>query len=360
MLEWTGKLVPQGLLVKGAKAGWQLLWQTFMQELAPQSKDGEYSRPSYGLRGTIGSPDFPVEAGRYAVFVGNACPWCHRVLLALIVRNLLPSVQVVHMTDDPERASRGGWVFEGKDPIFGCNDLREVYELCQPGFRGRCTAPLVVDTRARRLVSNESSDIVRNLNALQLPGASDVDLVPPHLAAQIDQLNDLVYNQINNGVYKSGFATSQVGYDRAQEGLYAALRHVDGLLATHRFLLGDRFTEADLRLYPTIIRYDSVYATLFKCTRMRVSDLPNLARWRADVHGLSTAGSSMQIRDSFALDQAMRSYFLQLFPLNPGAILPSGPTMQDLGLDAAASASAGRSEDAFFHKEAPVPASISV
>lgn len=332
LLEWTGKLVPQGLLVKGAKAGWHMLWQTFMQELAPQSKDGEYVRPSYGLRGTIGSEEFPVEAGRYAVYIGNACPWCHRVLLALIVRGLLPSVTLVNMTDDPERASRGGWVFEGPDPIFGCSDLREVYEICQPGYRGRCTAPLVVDRLARRLVSNESSDIVRNLNSVQLLGASDVDLVPAALEREIDQLNDLVYNQINNGVYKSGFATSQVAYDRAQTGLYAALNHVESLLASSRFLLGDKFTEADLRLYPTVVRYDSVYATLFRCPRQRITDLPNLSRWRADVFSLATTSEGMQIRDSFDLQQAMRSYFVQLFPLNPSGILPSGPTMGDLGL----------------------------
>ena len=248
--------MPQGLLVKGVKAAWRVQWELFMRELAPQSAGGSYSRPAYTFRGQIGDPDFPAEPGRYHVFVGNPCPWCHRVLLALAVLGLTPAVSFSMLVDDPERASRGGWVFEGRDPLFGCRDLRqaagmgvagggkpagetwptgspcpchihgqnviqiaacaplpcrEVYTLLSPGFVGRCTAPLLVDTKARKIVCNESSLILRSLAGLRgWLGGTRVDLRPPELVADIDAWNDRLYEGLNNAVYRAGFATTQV------------------------------------------------------------------------------------------------------------------------------------------------------
>lgn len=335
ILEWTGKLVPQGLLVKGAKGGWKLAWQTMMKELAPQTADGSYSRPSYSFQARIGDPNFPAEAGRYHIYVGNACPWCHRVVLALIVRGLTQHISITWAADDPERASRGGWVFNSPEPVFGKNDLREVYDAAQTRYRGRCTAPLLIDKKQQRLVSNESSDIMRMLNSVSLPGCNDIDLYPEHLQAEIDEVNDLVYDKINNGVYKSGFSTTQAAYDRAQRELYSALDTVEQRLSQHRFLVGDKLTEADLRLYPTIVRYDSAYAILFKCSRRRVSDYPNLKAWLRDVYQLKVPSPGLQIQDSLDLADACRSYFGQLFPLNPGGIIPAGPTLDDLMLSEA-------------------------
>ncbi|CAK0733836.1 hypothetical protein CVIRNUC_000341 [Coccomyxa viridis] len=354
ILEWSGKLVSQGTLVKGAKYGWRLAWETMMKELAPQTKDGSYSRPTYNLKGVIGSSEFPVESGRYHVYIGNACPWCHRVLLALIVRGLLPHISYTIAADDPERASRGGWVFDTPEPVFGRNDLREVYDAASPSYRGRCTAPLLVDKQTRRLVCNESSDIVRMLNSVSLPGASAVDLYPAELAAEIDTVNDLVHNNINNGVYRSGFATMQGAYERAQADLYSAFDAVERRLSQQRFLVGDRFTEADLRMYPTIIRYDGCYTTLFKCSKKRISDYPNLSAWLRDVYQLTVPNSpGLQISNSFDLDDARRSYFSSLFPLNPGGIVPVGPTLADLNLSREAGRGTQDFEAVFHMKRQP-------
>lgn len=335
ILEWTGSLVPQGLLVKGAKNGWKLAWKTMMKELAPQTADGSYSRPSYDFQARIGDANFPVESGRYHIYVGNACPWCHRVVLALIVRGLTEHITVTWAADDPERASRGGWVFNSPEPVFGKNDLREVYDAAQTRYKGRCTAPLLIDKKQQKLVSNESSDIMRMLNSVSLPGCNDIDLYPSHLQSEIDEVNDLVYDKINNGVYKSGFSTSQGAYDRAQRELYTALAAVEQRLSQHRFLVGDKLTEADLRLYPTIIRYDSAYAILFKCSKHRVSDYPNLKAWLRDMYQLKVPSSGLQVKDSVDVADACRSYFQQLFPLNPGGIVPAGPTLDDLKLSEA-------------------------
>ncbi|BDA40825.1 Glutathione S-transferase omega-like 2 [Coccomyxa sp. Obi] len=349
LLEWTGKIISQGTLVKGAKTGWNFAWETMMKELAPQTKDGSYARPTYNLKGVIGSPEFPAETARYHLYVGNACPWCHRVLLALIIRGLLPHISFTLAVDDPERASRGGWVFDQPEPVFNAKDLREVYDAASPGYRGRCTAPLLVDKRTRKLVCNESSDIVRMLNSVQLPGSTSFDLYPPQFSTEIDAVNDLVHNKINNGVYKSGFATTQAAYARAQQELYDALDIVEQRLSQHRFLIGDRFTEADLRLYPTVVRYDGMYATLFKCCRKRITDYPSLSAWLRDVYQIIIGDASqMQIRTSFDLDEARRSYFTSLFPLNPGGIVPVGPTLQDLALDRE-SGRGSHSADALFH-----------
>ncbi|KAK9916212.1 hypothetical protein WJX75_000127 [Coccomyxa subellipsoidea] len=354
LLEWTGKVISQGTLVKGAKMGWHFAWETMMKELAPQTKDGSYARPTYKLKGVIGSPEFPAETGRYHLYVGNACPWCHRVLLALIVRGLLPHISYTMAVDDPERASRGGWVFDQPEPVFNASDLREVYDAASPGYRGRCTAPLLVDKRTRKLVCNESSDIVRMLNSVQLPGSTPFDLYPAQLSGEIEAINDIVHNKINNGVYKSGFATTQAAYARAQQELYGALDLVEQNLSEHRFLVGDRFTEADLRLYPTVVRYDGMYATLFKCCRKRISDYPNLSAWLRDVYQIAVQDASqMQISTSFDLDEARRSYFTSLFPLNPGGIVPIGPTIQDLALHREAGRGSHSAESVFHLQAVP-------
>lgn len=323
-----------------------------MTELAPQSKQGSYRRPKYTTNGRIGDATFPAEVGRYHVYVGNACPWCHRVLLTLAVRGLADSVTVTQLADDPERASRGGWVMAEPDPVFGAADLRQVYDAVSPGYQGRCTAPLLVDKVASRLVSNESADIIRMLNDLQLPGSSSVDLTPPHLQQEIEQLNAEVYDKVNNGVYKAGFATTQDAYDAAVGAVFDCLDALEQRLADNRFLLGDRVTEADLRLYPTIVRFDGSYYTLFKCSRRRIQDYPNLHAWMRDMHNLPlNGGAGLQIRDTFDVDDARRSYFSQLFPLNPGGIVPCGPTAQELGLDRPADRGPIHAEDVFFLRQ---------
>ncbi|GIL63806.1 hypothetical protein Vafri_17794 [Volvox africanus] len=212
-----------------------------MQELAPQTAKGQYSRPQYTFNGHIGDAQFPSESGRYHLYLGNACPWCHRVALAAVLRGHLVAptatapppqqrqrpqplqhVTLTRLEDDPTRARRGGWVFRAvdPDPVFRAADLWEVYDTCQPGFRGRCTAPLMVDRVRRVAVCNESAEIVRSLDEMHLPGCTDVQLRPRHLVAQIEQLNTKIYSAVNNGVYRSGFATTQEAYETVQVRQY--------------------------------------------------------------------------------------------------------------------------------------------
>lgn len=333
VLEWTGGLLPQGQLVKTAKFGWQTLWLTFMRELAPQSSDGNYKRPSYTFQNRIGDPTFPPH-GRYFLYLGNPCPWCHRVAMAVALRGLTDIITVVKAVDDPERASRGGWVFDSPEPAFGAKDLRQVYDACTPGgYRGRCTAPVLVDAQTRRIVCNESSQILRNLNEAEFSreGAGWIDLCPEDLKPEIEKWNERTYESVNNGVYKSGFSTTQIAYEAAQAALWSELAAIDAVLAHRRFLCGDRFTEADLRLFPTAVRFDAVYTVLFKCSARRWSDFPNLHAWLLDCAGLPLPGG-ITLADTVDVDDCRRSYFKQLFPLNPGGIVPTGPTAVELGL----------------------------
>ncbi|EFJ52989.1 hypothetical protein VOLCADRAFT_85800 [Volvox carteri f. nagariensis] len=219
---------------------------------------------------------------------------------------------------------------------------RQVYDICQPGFRGRCTAPLMVDRVRRVAVCNESSEIVRSLDEMHLPGCTDVQLRPRHLTSQIDELNAKIYSSINNGVYRSGFATTQEAYDAVQAELWSTLDEMESRLSSHRFLLGDRLTESDVWLFPTVVRLDSVYGPLFKCCRRRIfgaagggreGDYPALAAWARDIWQIKVPGSSLQVSGTVDLDAARVSYFKNLFPLNPGGIVPAGPTAADLQLE---------------------------
>lgn len=339
LLEWSGKLVPQGPLVKTAKLAWKQVWLTFMQELAPQSQKGEYKRPTYQFNGRIGDPEFPVEPGRYAILVGNPCPWCHRVIMMLQLRGLDEIISTVNLLDDPERASRGGWILQGNDAYFGASyaDLRQVYDDFSPGksYVGRCTAPLVVDMKQKRIVSNESSEILKMLNEIHIEGTTrNINLRPADLVDRIDSLNAQLFDKVNNGVYKCGFATTQSAYDESYTSLYETLSLLDRTLSKQRFLLGNKFTEADLRLFPTAVRFDAVYATLFKCTK-RWSEHPNLTRWLRDCAQIPLAShvassEKKTLASTVDIDDCRRSYFLQLFPLNPGGIIPGGPTAADI------------------------------
>jgi putative glutathione S-transferase len=329
ILEW---IPSQQLLVGTAKFVVNTLWLIMVSELAPQSKEGDYLRPAPQLGAAATWPaDLPGVAGRYHVYVGNACPWCHRVSIVLALRELSGNViSSTRLDDDPQRASRGGWCFSASDPdpLCGAADLREVYNHCTEGgkFEGRCTAPLLVDLETGRIISNESGDIVRMLNSFPRESGlgSGVDLYPAHLRAEVDDTNAWVYEQINNGVYRCGFATKQAAYERAERDVHAGLARVDELLSTRRFLCGETLSEADVRLLPTGARFDGCYTAFFRCGRRQIrSDYPHLARWLREM--LELTGPL------FDLDDARRSYYTNLFPLNPGGIVPAGPTPADLG-----------------------------
>uniref|UniRef100_A0A7S1JF65 GST C-terminal domain-containing protein n=1 Tax=Eutreptiella gymnastica TaxID=73025 RepID=A0A7S1JF65_9EUGL len=336
ILELTGSLVPQSLFVGTVKWFWRFIWSRMMAELAPQDKTGAYQRPTYGFQEEIGTSAHPLESGRYHVYLGNPCPWCHRVALVLALRGLDAEGHVSSslLLDDPMKASRGGWAFseDRPDPIYGAQDLRQVYDQLVPGgYKGRCTAPLLIDTVSQTIVSNESSAIVRMLGTLRFSSSAKGlrDLYPPALADKIDAVNDWVYPKINNGVYRCGFATTQGAYNAASKDVREGLDRLDDLLSKQPFLCGDYFTEADLRLLPTAVRFDSVYSPFFKAggSHLRIRDYPNLWRWMRQCTALDGVGRT------FDLEDAQRSYYQQLFPLSPGAIVPTCPTLTELGLD---------------------------
>ena len=334
VLEWAGGVVPQGALVRTAKAGWRGTWAAMVAELAPQDASGGYQRPVAGFLaadfrpGGVGSTSgaLPEE---YVLYVGNACPWCHRVRLAHALRGLEGRVRLVEMADDAERASRGGWVFGAPgepDPLVGAADLRELYDTVRPGYVGRCTAPLLLHGPSRQAVSNDSLDILRFLNGLDGASRPRVDLFPSGSEAALEESIDFVYDRINNGVYRCGFATSQGAYDHALEELFAALDATEERLAGRRFLLGPHLTAADLCLLPTALRFEAVYAVLFRCCARPLGAYPHLLRWRRECWGVEGVAST------FDLPAAMRSYYGQLFPLNPSGIVPPRPTLEELGL----------------------------
>jgi putative glutathione S-transferase len=285
------------------------------------------------------------------------------VSATLALRGLLgDSISCTTLDDNPEKASRGGWCFapSDPDPLLGAADLKAVYDACTEGgsYTGRCTAPLLVDLETCTIISNESADIVRILNQFDPTDASGrvdaadvgrvIDLYPASLAASIDETNAWVYEQVNNGVYRAGFATRQAAYEQAERDVHSGLARCDALLAGSRFLCGARVTEADVRLLPTALRFDGVYASFFRCGRKQIrSDYPNVARWAKEM--LSLTGPGL-----FSLADARRSYYTNLFPLNPGGIVPAGPTEDDLGFAeaaAAAAAASARDESAFEWRE---------
>jgi len=335
----AGKIIPQGRIVQTAKETLKFAWKRMMAELAPQDKSGAYVRPSYNFQGEIGTAEFIDEPGRYHIYVGNPCPWCHRVRLALALRKIKPEqIGVTVLVDDPVKASRGGWIFDknskdGRDPL-GSNDLRELYDKLSANYKGRCTAPLLIDLKSRKIVSNESADIVRMLNGVDLGCndpeimASRTNLLPEDLLTKIEDTNAWVYNLLNNGVYRCGFSTQQSAYDRASKDVRQGLADANEVLRTNDYLCGEVFTEADLRLLPTILRFDGAYAPLFRAggAHLRIRDYPYLLAWLQrcwDIEG---------VQESIDLQDASTSYYKQLFPLNPGGLIPTPLTAADIGL----------------------------
>lgn len=337
ILETASKIVPQGRLVQTAKETWKFAWRRMMTELAPQDKNGAYTRPKYSFANTIGgdNSDFPDEPGRYHLYVGNPCPWCHRARLALSLRSITPDeIGMTVLIDDPVKASRGGWIFgreaSSRDPL-GSRDLRELYETLSPNFKGRCTAPLLVDLKRKKIVSNESSDIVRMLNGLSFGNDQKerLDLNPEHLKSQIDETNNWVYELLNNGVYRCGFSTQQAAYDKASADVRRGLDLCESTLTEQHFLCGPTFTESDLRLLPTILRWDGAYGPLFRAggSHLRIRDYPAILAWLQRCWDMP-----LGVRDSIDIQDATSSYYRQLFPLNAGGIIPTPISAKDIGL----------------------------
>jgi glutathionyl-hydroquinone reductase len=299
------------------------------KKVAPPAgaKPGDFVRAAYPFQGRItadGSSGYLAEPGRYHLYISWACPWAHR---SAVVRELLGLTDVISLSAvDPVRDGRG-WAFRAGDgydldPVNGFALLRDAYGATEPGYDGHVSVPVLWDRQTRRIVSNNFPDVTVDLETAFGAWASPgYDLYPEHLRPQIDELNDLVYATVNNGVYRSGFATTQESYHEAVTRLFATLDLLEARLAGHRYLLGDVITEADVRLWVTLARFDAVYYSHFKCNLRRITDYPNLWGYARDLYALPA------FRDTTKFDQIKRHYYTTHPQLNPSRIVPDGPVL---------------------------------
>ena len=319
------KGLPPKFVIGLGKFVWTTMWRTMMANLAPSNKEGAYQRPSSEFRDRVRSQaghPYPPEAGRYRLYVGLSCPWAHRTLIVRTLKGLQEAIPVSIAAAD---ASEGGWVLQNDEE--GCQTLADLYQLAEAGYGGRCTVPVLWDTRTKTIVNNESSEIIEILNAEfnDVAKHPELDLYPQELREDCDRWNAKIYPAVNNGVYRCGFAQTQEAYDMAVTELFATLDEIEAVLGKRRYLCGDRLTLADVRLFTTLIRFDTVYHGLFKCNRNRIRDYENLWGYVRDIYQMPG------IADTCDLEALKREYYTSLFPLNPGGIVPCAPDIELLG-----------------------------
>jgi putative glutathione S-transferase len=287
-------------------------------------EEGRFRREATRFRGRLsndGSTEFPAEAGRYHLYVSYACPWAHRTLLVRKLRGLESAISVSvvhpHMGDD-------GWAFdedpELRDALFGSRYLRDVYLRADPRFTGRVTVPVLWDKERNTIVCNESRLIIRGFDTALLElGNPEITFCPPGQAEAIDRVLDDIYEPINNGVYRAGFAGSQQAYDEAVAELFDALDRYDRLLGERRYLLGEQITEADWCLFTTLLRFDVVYHYHFKCNLRRIADYPHLSGYLRDLYQVPG------VAETCRFDHIKSHYFWSHPQVNPTRIVPRGP-----------------------------------
>lgn len=274
-----------------------------------------------GRAGPTGEAGFKAEAGRYHLYVSYACPWAHRMLVMRALKGLedMISVSVVGMT-----MLENGWTFDEADGstgdgLFGKRFMHEIYTKADSGYSGRVTVPVLWDKKTGTIVSNESADIIRMLtSAFDSIGAKAGDFYPEALRADIDTVNERIYDTVNNGVYKAGFATTQAAYEEAVRPLFATLDWIEGRLAENRYLLGDTFTEADVRLFTTLVRFDPVYVGHFKCNIRRIADYPEISAYMREIYQMPG------IRETVHMDHIKTHYYASHKTINPTGIVPVG------------------------------------
>jgi putative glutathione S-transferase len=309
-----------GLLVDG-------VWQ----DEAIRTKDGRFIRPntSYhnfvtpdGSPGPAGKGGFAAEADRYHLDVSLACPWAHRTL---IFRSLKRLENVISVSSAEPLYGKMGWEFGTAhggtpDSVNGKSSLAEIYLLADPQYTGRVTVPVLWDKKQRTIVNNESSEIIRMLNsAFDAFTNVHTDYYPDALRAEVDRVNDVVYPNVNNGVYRAGFATSQDAYEEAARAIFKTFDQLEERLSRQRYLVGRRLTEADWRLFPTLIRFDTVYYSHFKCNLRRVADYPNLWNYLRDLY------QEPGVAETVSIDHIKRHYYGSQRQVNPTGIVPIGP-----------------------------------
>jgi putative glutathione S-transferase len=292
-----------------------------------KSTQGAFVRGESSFRDRVtrdGSSDFKAEPGRYHLSVSLACPWACRTL---IFRKLKKLEQAVSISIVDPLMGEHGWAFSDypgciPDTVNGFSYLHQVYTAAKPDYTGRVTVPVLFDKRTKKIVNNESAEIIRMLNS-ELDDFADatVDFCPPALRAEIDAINALVYDNVNNGVYKAGFATAQAAYEQAFDAVFATLDELERRLASRRYLAGGRITEADWRLFTTLVRFDAVYVSHFKCNLRRLVDYPNLWGYTRDLYQVPG------VAETVSLDQIKRHYFMSHPTINPTRIVPKGPAL---------------------------------
>jgi len=307
-----------GKLIDGV---WQDVWYD------TKKTEGRFVRRDSQFRNWVtadGSSGFAAEPGRYHLYVSLACPWAHRTLIFRRLKGLesVIPVSVVHW-----HMAENGWEFRGDDActgdrLGGRDFLHQVYTDAQADYTGRVTVPVLWDTRRHTIVNNESAEIIRMFNgAFDAWGDAGRDFYPADLRDEIDAVNATVYDTVNNGVYKCGFATSQAAYEEAFDQLFATLDELEARLARNRYLLGGRLTEADWRLFTTLLRFDPVYFGHFKCNRQRLVDYPNLWGYTRELY--QTPG----VAETVNFDHIKRHYYVSHRSVNPTGIVPKGPAI---------------------------------
>ena len=287
--------------------------------IATLNEKGEFKRSDTTFRQSPEAGE--IESHRFTLFVSYACPWAHRTLIMRALKELTDHIDV--RVSDPYMGEKG-WFFEDKKDLLY---LAEIYVTAKPDYSGKITVPVLWDGRKNTIVNNESSEIIRILNVdFDSLTKNNYDFYPTQLQDEIERINELVYGAINNGVYKTGFASTQEAYEKNFRALFEALEEVEQILSEKRFLTGEFFTEADIRLFTTLIRFDPVYYVHFKCNKKRIADYPNLSDYLRCIY------QDPRIQSTCHFDHIKAHYYGSHRFLNPQGIIPSGPDLSYLDL----------------------------
>lgn len=295
-----------GQLVNGE---WRVGW------VDTSRSGGRFVRQDSAFRSRVGDPGFEAEAGRYHLYVSMACPWAHRVLIMRVLKGLEETISVTAV--EPLMLDEGWTIAAGDDPLFGARRLYEIYRKAKPDFTGRVTVPVLWDRKTGTIVNNESAELIRILDGWH----GTPEYYPQQHRDEIDSVNERIYNDVNNGVYKCGFATTQDAYKEAFGKLFDTLDWLEDRLSRQRYLVGDRITEADWRLFTTLVRFDPVYHGHFKCNARKLAEYPNLWNYMLDLYAEPGVAATVD------LATIKQHYYGSHRTINPTGIIPAGPVL---------------------------------
>jgi glutathionyl-hydroquinone reductase len=286
-----------------------------------RGRSGSFDRTASTFHHRItadGSSAFRAEPGRYHLYLACGCPWCHRVMIFLKLKQLEGAISTTYVN---HALGEGGWTFAAPDPLLGARFVYEIYRRAVPKFTGRCTVPILWDKKTGTIVNNESAEIIRMLNREFAAFTGDrTDYYPPELASRIDAVNERIYHDVNNGAYRCGFAVQQAPYDEAVGTLFETLDWVEGTLSRQPYLLGDRLTEADWRLFPTLVRFDCAYYALFKCNLRHVYEYPSIWHYTKMLHAVPGIAETVDVR-------TYKENYYSIRAVNPSGVVPRGPNI---------------------------------